>query len=275
MIKHSIFNSIRSNNVVHKAKYGNMILCCDNGSWRYDVYSQYKHSRKEKRKTDTSGIKWDFIQDVKHELISDLEKYFPYPVISVRKAEGDDCIAVITKLINFKESTEESDIFGDADKEKILIISSDNDHLQLQSFGKHIKQWSPMMKKLVIPPKSLSESMIEKIVKGESSDGIPNIKSSDNVFVDKIRQKPIGQKYLDNFFASSNPIDICLTEDEKVNFKRNELLVSYEKIPQAIQDAIITCYNEQSTKKHSKMNFYNYLSSNGMGNLLAQIHDFY
>ena len=117
--------------------------------------------------------------------------------------------------------------------------------------------------------------MIEKFVKGESSDGIPSIKSGDNVFVEKIRQKPISGKYLQTFLDSKNPIECCLTDEERVNYIRNEQLVSYEKIPQNIQDAIILCYNEQLNKPTNKMQLMNYFTRNKMSNLLGQITDFY
>lgn len=274
MIKHFIFNSLRHNFMTQKSKYGNMILACDSGSWRYDAFPQYKHQRKLKRESDTSGIKWDFVSEVKNELIEDLDKHFPFIVVKVPKCEGDDVIAVMAKLITEQPSLEEENIFGDTDPEPILIISSDRDNMQLHKF-KNVKQWSSIEKKLIKPAVSAKISLLEKIVRGDSGDGIPNLRMSDNTFVDKIRQKPISQKYLDEFYTSSNPIDVCLTEEEKINFKRNELLVSYEMIPQDKQDEIIMCYNEAMLKKHSKMGFYNYLSNNGMNNLLSQIHDFY
>jgi hypothetical protein len=274
MIKHSIFNSIRFNYVHHKAKYGpKMVLACDSGSWRYDVFPQYKHSRKVKRQADTSGIDWAYVNEVKEELYSDLEKYFPFPLIKLPRVEGDDIIGVLTKHISNQESVSE-DIFGNAEKETILIVSSDKDNHQLHALGKHVKQWSPMDKKLV-GPKSARESLIEKIVKGDSGDGICNIKMGDNTFVDGIRQKPISEKYLQQFYASKNPVEVCATEEERVNYLRNELLVSYEKIPQDIQDAIILSYNNQMQKRHSKIELMNYLSQNKMVNLLGQVQDFY
>ena len=275
MIKHFIFNSLRYNFMTQKNKFGKMILACDSGSWRYDVFPQYKHQRKLKRESDTSGINWAFINEVKSELIEDLDKHFPFIVIKVPKVEGDDVIGVLTKMISELEvPNSEKNIFGDTDPEEILLISSDRDNFQLHKY-KNVRQYSPMDKKfikLLVPAK---HSLLEKIVKGDTGDGIMNIRMSDNTFVDGIRQKPIAQKYLDTFFASNNPIDMCLTEEEKINYKRNELLVSYDMIPQEICDLIISCYNEQMLKKHSKMGFYNYLSNNSMNNLLSQIHDFY
>ena len=276
MIKHSVLNSLRANFVLHKKRYGQMILACDNSSWRYDVFPQYKHQRKLKRASDTSGIRWDFVNEVKDELISDLDNFFPFPVIKVKKAEGDDCIGVLTKLIT-KTSVVlgEVNMFDDVEPEEILLISSDKDNFQLHMLGKHVRQWSPMDKKLVKPDGSARNALIEKIVKGDPGDGILNIRSTDNMFVDGIRQKPISQKYLDLFFASKNPVDVCSTEEERIHYIRNEQLVSYDKIPKNIEESIISCYNDQVIKKNSKMGLMNYMVQNRMSTLLGQITDFY
>jgi len=276
MIKHSVLNSIRSNYVMHKAQYGKMVLACDQGSWRYDVFPQYKHSRKEKRKTDTSGINWDFVSEVKDELYSDLDKYFPYPIIKVPSTEGDDILGVLARYITEQSVINgEEDLFGNKDPENILLVSSDKDNYQIHQHGRHIKQYAPMYKKLVKPDGSARHALIEKIVKGDTGDGIPSIKSSDNTLVEKIRQKPISAKYLQTFLDSKNPIECCLTDEERVNYKRNETLVSYEKIPQNIQDTIISCYNEQLSKPNNKMSLMNFFIQNKMQNLLNQITDFY
>ena len=267
LIKHFIINSIRANFVSQKEHYGQMVIACDSSSWRYDVFPQYKHQRKLKRQSDTSGINWSFVNEVRDELIEDMDKYFPFIVMKVPSCEGDDIIGVLTKYISSLEPVrDESNIFGDSEVEKVLIQSSDRDNFQLHKF-KNVRQWSSLEKKLIKPATSARQVLIEKIVKGDSGDS--------DTFVQGIRQKPIAQKYLDTFYDSNNPIDMCLTEEEKINYKRNELLVSYEHIPVNIQESIISCYNDQIGKKHSKMGLYNYFNNNQMSNLLGQIHDFY
>lgn len=275
LIKHFIINSARANYMTQKAKYGKMIIACDSGSWRFDVFPQYKHKRKLKRLADDSGINWNFVNEVKDEVIDELDRYFPFAVVKCPSTEGDDVIGVLTKYISAQSVlTEEENIFGDVDPEPILIISSDGDNFQLHEH-KNVKQWSPMEKKLLKPPISPRESLIRKIVKGDTGDGIMNIKMGDNTFVDDIRQKPIAEKFLDTFLTSKNPIEMCLDEQEKIRYARNELLVSYSKIPTNISEQIISCYNSQLAKKHSKMQLMNYLVANKMTNLLSQIHDFY
>lgn len=275
MIKHSILNSIRANHMMHKQKYGKMVLACDWGSWRYDVFPQYKHSRKIKRANDTSGINWDFVEEVKVELINELYENFPFVVLRIPKCEGDDIIAVLTELISTQVAEEDDvDLFGDAAVEQILITSTDQDNFQLHKW-KNVHQYSPAQGKMLKCPGKPRNHLLEKIVKGDPGDGVMNIKMADNTFVDGVRQKPISQVFLDKFFAAEDPLSICEDEIQRTNFIRNEQLVSYEKIPKEIKDKIIACYNENLQKKHSKMQLMNYLVGNKMTNLLSQIHDFY
>lgn len=272
LLKHFILNSLRANMVLHK-KYGKTIIACDSHSWRKDVFPQYKWKRSEDKKKDESGIKWDFVFGMVDELLSDIQEFFPMIVVKVHGAEGDDIIAVLTEHLS-SQSTGEEDIFGDKEIEPILITSSDRDNFQLHKY-KNVKQYSPMDKKLIKPSVSVREFLIEKIVKGDSGDGVMNIRMGDNTFVDGIRQLPIAQKVLDAFYAQKNPIDACTSEVEKERYIRNEQLVSYECIPQKVRDSIMLCYNSTNDKKPSKMALMSYLTNNRMSNLLSQIHDFF
>ena len=275
LIKHFIINSVRANFKSQKDQFGKMVLACDSGSWRYDVFEQYKYKRRQKRETDDSGINWSFVSEIKEELIDEMNQFFPFYVVKVSKGEGDDIIGVLTKLISEKQPDPDSmDVFGDMSPEKIRIISSDIDNYQLHKY-KNVSQFSPMAKKLVKPDGSARNALLEKIVKGDVGDGIMNIRMGSNTFVEGIRQKSITQTYLDTFFASKNPVDMCEDEEQRINYNRNEELVSYEKIPAHIAESIILCYNQQLSKKHSKMQLMNYFIKNEMTNLLSQIHDFY
>jgi hypothetical protein len=273
-IKHTILNSVRVQYVAHKKLYGNLILACDSSSWRREVFPEYKYKRRDATKTDDSGISWEFLFEVFDETTDDLKKYFPFPVIKVPRAEGDDIIGTLVRHLEKKSlETAEPDLFGNVEPETCLIVSSDRDHVQLH--GKYVKQYSAIEKIMVKSKIPIKHALLTKIVKGDSGDGIMNIKMQNNTFVDGIRQKPISQKYLELFFESKNPIDVCLTQEERDNFIRNEMLVSYDKIPTDLQESIILEYNRQVEEKHSKMNLYNYLSNNKMVNLLNNIHDFY
>ena len=76
-------------------------------------------------------------------------------------------------------------------------MSGDKDFIQLQKHS-FVKQYSPTLKKYVngVDP---HQYRIEHIFKGDRGDGIPNILSSDNTFVEGIRQKPLGKKKIEEW----------------------------------------------------------------------------
>lgn len=274
MLMHFGFNSLRSHFVTFRQRYGDeFIIACDSRSWRYDVFPQYKWARKQNRENDTSGIDWKFVAEVNDEIYAALDAYFPFITLKVKGAEADDINGIMVNMVANRTS-EDTDIFGDSDPEKIILLSTDKDNYQLHKH-KNFKQWSQREKKLVGPATTPQKALLEKIVKGDSGDGIPNIKSPDNTFVDKIRQKPISSKYLEKFYASKNPIEVCETEQEKINFRRNEMLVSYDKTPIEIRDAVISQYNEKKLRKVSKSNLMNYFISKQMNILMSNIQDFF
>lgn len=279
-IKHFMLNSIRSNFVAHKAKFGQMVIATDSntGYWRRDYFPNYKCQRRAAKSQDTSGIQWPWVMGVMDELIVEMHDYFPFPIIRVDRAEGDDVIGVLTKYFSESPQFQTEDIMGDMCPPEILILSSDRDNSQMHRY-KNVRQWSPRDKKFIKPENGWKKALIEKIIKGEagaSSDSIPNIRSSDDIFLQEgVRQSPISQKRLDEFFVAKDLKDACLDDSERKNLLRNQTLVDYNFIPSDISEAIISEYNKQASKKTSKMALMNYFTSNRMSNLLGVITDFY
>lgn len=279
-IKHFMLNSIRSNFVLHKKKYGQMVIATDSnkGYWRREYFDNYKCQRRAAKKLDQSGIDWPWVMGIVDETINDLEKYFPFPVIRVNGAEGDDIFGTLVELFSTDEKYFEEDILGDSTPLPVLGLTSDKDSFQCYRF-KNYKQYSPREKKIITPENGWRKSLIEKIIKGESgasSDSIPNIRSQDNIFLlEGVRQKPISQARLDAFYAATNLEDACLDDEEKKNLIRNQTLVDFKYIPETLKSDIITVYNQQAQKKASKMALMNYLTQNKMSNLLGNITDFY
>lgn len=276
-ILHYVFNSVRALNMAHKKTYGQMVIACDETSWRKTVFPQYKWTRKNKKTPDTSGIDWEFVFEVQKHSKEMLLKYFPYPLISVPGAEGDDIIGVLTKHIS-TSTTDETDMWGESEPEKILIVSSDKDNFQLHRF-KNVKQYDNIKKKLISLNVKPEHALIEKIVRGDISDSIPSIKCGDTWFSELKpgRAPSITQVFLEAFFNSPNPIDACLNEVERINYRRNEQLVSYECIPENIYTNIVSVYNSEleRLKTHSKMKLMSFLAENKMNVLYSKIGDFY
>lgn len=266
-------NSLRYNYVENRDKYGEMVIAVDaRRSWRKDIFPNYKCNRKAKRDNDDSGIDWPFVFETMNYVVPIIREHLPFLVIEVEGAEADDIIGVLAKDISQKILVES--YFGDTEPEPMLIISSDKDNYQLHRF-KNVNQWNPHTKNLVRPEHGAKKALLEKIVKGDAGDGVMNIRSPDNVFVDKIRQKPITSAYLTEFFESKNPIDVCKSEEERKNFIRNEQLVSYEFTPKEIVDKIVLEYNNQKAKEHSKFKLMSFFVDNKMPSLYSKIGDFY
>lgn len=277
MMLHFVVNSIRATQMIHKKNYGNVVIACDEHSWRNEVFPQYKWARKQKRQFDDSGIDWAFVDETADYIKNALQKHFPYIVISVNRAEADDIIGSLVRHISSTTGDEEN-MFGEVESEKILINSSDKDNFQLHRYS-IVKQWSPLTKKLVKPDIKPEHALIEKIVRGDISDGIPSIKCADDWFTiaAKERAPAITKKYLQTFLDSRNPVDECLSAQERINYLRNERLVSYEFTPKEIDAAIIDKYNSEleKLKTHSKMKLMTFLAENKMNILMSKISDFY
>jgi 5'-3' exonuclease len=253
LIRHMVLNIIRTHVKNFKNEYGEVILCCDNRKyWRKEIFPFYKAGRKKTR--EKSDLDWHLIFEILAKFKLELKENFPYKVIDVEGAEADDIIGTLVPI--------------HAPHEKILILSSDGDFLQLQQCGINVKQYNPALKKYIISENPVME-LKEKIIRGDKGDGIPNIFSPADCFVRDFRQKPITQKVLEKLLSES-----YLEQDEtiKANFMRNATLIDLSFIPPEIKDKIINTYNE--TKPASRQNLLNYFIEHKLKNLMDVIEEF-
>ena len=103
LIRHMCINTIRASVKQFKAKYPNVILCCDNRHyWRKEFFPFYKSQRKSDR--EASGYDWGMIFDTLNKLRDEMKTYFPYKVLDVDGAEADDVIAVLTARLAAHDS---------------------------------------------------------------------------------------------------------------------------------------------------------------------------
>ena len=258
IIKHVTLSAIRSYKKKYGKEYGDIVVACDGRNyWRREVFQYYKGSRKKAR--EASEIDWSLIFNTLTEIREDLVEHFPYKVVHMDRAEGDDVIAVIA------ESTQE---FGQ--HESVMIISSDHDFVQLQEYD-NVAQFSPMTKKLIkVNKKELREKLITHVVKA-GDDGIPNILSADDVFMTGIRQTTVSAKRLAEFIQHG--IDACKTDLERARWQRNYTLTSFKCIPEDIKATILTMYYDQKPKG-DKNSIMNYLIANKCRVLLDSIEEF-
>ena len=254
-IRHLVLNSIRNYRVKYRQKYGEIVICTDcRSSWRKEVFPQYKANRKIKREKQHTqdGMDWSALFKTINDIINEIDTHFPYKVIAVPHAEGDDVIAVLSKNI----------------QENSIIISSDKDFSQLHKFN-HIKQYSPIQKKMITtsnPYKYLKEH----IIRGDKGDGVPNILSNDDCIVNGERQKPITKKKLAVWMKE----DLSNGNGLSVNWKRNQTLIDFDYIPENISSGILDSYNKEKLENEMPGQFTNYFVKNRLNYLMEHKGDF-
>jgi hypothetical protein len=86
----------------------------------------------------------------------------------------------------------------------------------------------------------LTALLLEHIIRGDRSDGIPNIHSDDNCFVINKRQTPITSKTMTKVF--DNPAEYCDSNGIADNYKRNQVLIDFQHIPDELYERIIDAY---------------------------------
>jgi 5'-3' exonuclease len=255
MLRHMILNSLRSNRKKFAQEYGgDFIICADDKNyWRRAAFPYYKASRKKNR--DESELDWNAIFTCLNKIREEIKVFFPYKVIQIDTAEADDIIGTIVH----KEGTPLNS------GEKILILSSDKDYIQLQTYG-NVSQYDPARKKYITHSNPV-QYLYEHIMKGDTGDGIPNILSADNCLVIGDRQKPVTQKRLAEWADPKN-----LNEQLLRNVKRNESLIDLSLVPDRIKDQILERYNAANTNDRSQL--FSYFMTNKLRNLMENIQDF-
>ena len=252
MVRHMVLNSLRMYRSKYHGEYGELVLCCDGRhSWRREHFSQYKAARKTNREADSRD--WTQIFGCLDTIKSELKEFFPYKYLEIDEAEADDIIGVLASR---------------ASSEKVMIISGDKDFIQLQKY-KTVKQYSPITKKLVTADNPYNY-LKEHILRGDSSDGIPNFLSSDNCIVDKIRQTPLTKKKVESWI-DQEPVDFC-NEEQLRNYHRNMKLIDLQFTPLNIVDQIGKQFNVIPKGKRSGL--LNFFIERKLNNLIQDIGEF-
>ena len=252
LVRHMVLNSLRAHKVKFSAEYGEMVIACDDKNyWRKQVYPYYKANRKKER--EASELDWNTLFESLNNIRQELKDYFPYKVIQVDHAEADDIIAVLVKEYHSQGN--------------LLILSGDKDFGQLQKYP-NVTQYSPVLKKY-ISCTNPDLFLKEHILKGDSSDGVPNFLSEDNVFVMGIRQSPVTSKKLAGWILQE-PEQFC-NEAMLRNYKRNQRLIDLEFVPDEIKTQTLEQYNTQN-KDRSKL--FNYFIQYQLKNLMEHINEF-
>jgi len=234
------------------SEFGEVVLCYDSKHyWRRDYFPEYKHNRRKGRTSDSKD--WDAIFDCLNTIKEEIKTNMPYKFLEVYGAEADDIIATICSEY----------------AEEIMILSGDKDFIQLQKFP-NVKQYSPITKKFV-DGENPETYIKEHIFKGDSSDGVPNVLSPDNTFVDGLRQKPMTKKkieaWLDHDFE-----DVAPNDEVKRNYQRNRKLIDLSYTPKELSSEILETYRDAPNGNRSKI--LNYFIQKRLSTLTESIGEF-
>ena len=257
MLRHMMLNSVRMYNKKFRDQYGQMIICCDGANnWRRGYFPQYKANRRKSR--DDSGFDWTEAFRIMHKVKDEIKENFPYKVIHLEGCEADDIIGTMV------EHTQE---FGQY--EEVMIVSSDKDFLQLQKYD-NVRQWSHILKKEIKDPHP-KLNLIDKILSGDTGDGVPNVLSGDDTFVNGERQTPLSKKKKQAIIEDLSDGELLYAASWYRNYQRNETLIDLTKTPNDLKNQIvdefwITVFNEGKTLP--------YLINNNMKQLIGSVEEF-
>jgi len=238
LIRHMILNTIRMYRVKFPRKdYGDIVIAADGANnWRRGAFPQYKANRRKSR--DKSDFDWNEAFRILNEVREEIRETFPYRVVHVEGCEADDVIG--TLVANTQE-------FGQY--ENVMIISADKDFAQLQRFD-NVRQFSPLTKKF-IDEKNPKLRLLEHIIKGDAGDGVPNILSNDDVFVEGLRQTPVSKKKMEAIMADLEEGELLYAASWYRNYQRNQRLIDLTYTPDHLKENILKEFEKDPIGKGS------------------------
>ena len=255
LVRHMVLNTYRMYRKKFFREYGELVICEDGGaSWRRQFFPPYKAKRRADRKENPE--QWERFYSIINTIRAEVAEHFPYRNMLVSGCEADDIIAYLARR------------YGST--EKVLILSGDKDFGQLLIYPQ-VEQYAPLLKKFVTV-ENPKQFLLEHIVRGDSSDGVPNILSDDDCFMaeDK-RQKPITQKRMGEIlkeYADTGKV----SDKYSVNWQRNSTLINLLNIPSEYESKIELEWNKPFTPSRGKI--LNYMIEKGLRNLVGDIQDF-
>ena len=230
-VRRSIIRVLARIHKKFKMNYGDMVLCYDDKNyWRRQVFPYYKQNRKKER--ENSKYDWDRVFSVLNTIRDEVRENFPYHVIQVQGAEADDVIASLVKQNDDKDLPE-----------PVLILSADKDFIQLHKY-ESVRQYDPIRNKW-IEHEDPVQYLQEHIIKGDRSDGIPNILTCDDAIVTGKPQKKMSREKISTL-ASMDP-EKFTNYIRLRNWKRNAELIDFSMIPEDLEVRIFETFELKRT----------------------------
>lgn len=212
-----------------------MVLAFDGKDYfRKDLFEYYKGNR---IKTNDC-FDWDDFREHYPVFKTELPYYFPFKCVEVYKMEGDDVINCVT------------DYEISQGNQHIIIASSDTDDLQISERHPKIVEQYSFKKRGYITCADYDYSLKEHIIEGDRGDGIPNIMSDDDTFMNPAkRSKALTQK-------RRNEFNLMIPDEFMDNYKRNKSLVDMSTIPDNYRQEIIEEYLKPMPPKEDSIYKY-------------------
>jgi len=245
-----VINMIRSLIKSHPDANIAIVFDAKGKTFRNEIYGEYKAHRPPMPDELRSQI----------EPIHDIIRAMGLPMLVIPGVEADDVIGTLV------ERTQE---FGN--HEPVMIVSSDHDFKQLQKFD-NVSQFSPMTKKLVEEGHP-RQNLKLKILQGDAGDGVPNVLSHDDTFVNGERQTPLSKKKKEAILQDLSDGELLYAASWYRNYCRNETLIDLTKTPEDLKQNIINNFEEQDPW-HNKGKVFPYLVANRMNRLIESAQEF-
>ena len=114
------------------------------------------------------------------------------------------------------------------------------------------------------------------IIKGDKGDGVPNILSDDNVFVEGFRQTPITQKKIDSIIEDLEEGELLYAASWYRNYCRNKKLIDLTETPQELRREIINNFmaDKPDTRWTRRGKVFPYLVENKCNELIKSAQEF-
>ena len=251
LVRHTLLSQYARINDKYRSRFGNIVICNDaDNYWRKEIYPGYKQQRKEQKEKNTD-VDWKHLYETFDRIRTEIKDNLPYKSIRVARCEADDIMYVLCKHYS--------------PEEKMLIVSSDKDMVQLMKF-KNVSIYSPKTDSIIKSIGNLDQLLFTHVLKGDISDNIPNVLTDTDTFLSKKeRQKPMTAKRIVEFTENSSLIN-------QSNLDRNRNLIDLSYIPEEYENNILKKFKE--TIPANRQNIFDYLVSNKMKLLLESVESF-
>ena len=222
---------------IDKSKYIFCMDCPRKEIWRTDIYPEYKVNRK----TQVANFEFDVgkVFEYAHNyLLPKIIEQFDAIKVQSKSAQGDDVIAVLAqKYVN--------------NGKDVIIMTRDRDMVQLSCDKITVITQDGTIREprteleTLIKNKNINcqitnkDFLLFKIIVGDSSDDIPNIKEG------------IGPKRALELVTNKQKLKKLLTEDHIAaqSFARNKKLIAMSEIPIEVKDLILEVTKQQYEAK--------------------------